>query len=445
MTDLIISVSGLRGIVGTGLTDRVARDYAAAFATSLGGGRVIVARDSRPSGQRIIDAVVAGLTAGGCEPIVAGLAATPTCGVLVGEWAAAGGIEVSASHNPPHWNGIKLFHATGRVLNEREGWQVQSVFTSRAFRTDGPARPNVTQIPHPHAAHLSRVLAAVDVAAIRARRFRVVLDSNHGVGGILGQQLLDVLGCDLRVLGADPDGAFQHPPEPIPQHLTALGQAVCDHAAHVGFAQDPDADRLALVDESGRAIGEELTITLVADHVLARKPGVVVVNLSTTRAVDDVAAARGSTCQRSAVGEANVVDRMLERRAVLGGEGNGGVIVPEVVYVRDSFGGMALVLDALAATGESIADKVARLPQYVMVKQTIQLPADSLRRALERLPGHFPDATPNHRDGLRLDWPDRWLHIRPSNTEPIARIIAEAGSETTAMSLVDAARRALIE
>jgi phosphomannomutase len=444
VSDLIISVSGLRGTVGSGLTATLATEYACAFGTYLDGGKVIVGRDSRPSGAMMAQAVMAGLASAGCDPLEIGLVATPTCGLLVKQLGAAGGVEITASHNPPEWNGIKLFHRDGRVLNAAEADKVKAIFESKKFavrRWDAVGKPS--RYGDPHGAHLTRVLATVDAEAIRRRNFHVVLDSNHGVGGILGSRLLSALGCRATALGGTPDGAFEHPAEPLPENLFALCRAVRENQADIGFAQDPDADRLAIVDETGRAIGEELTISLAAHHVLARTPGLVVVNLSTTRAVEDAAAARGATCERTPVGEANVVERMLKKNAVLGGEGNGGVILPQVVHIRDSFSGMALILEAMALQETSVGQLARRLPPYFMIKDKIEVDATKLPALLRKLAGRYKDAKPNHDDGLRLTWPDRWVHVRPSNTEPIARIIAEAAIESAARDLIADARKSL--
>ena len=438
MSDLIISVSGMRGRIGAGLDATAATDYARAFGTFLGGsGKVIVGRDSRPSGAMLAHAVMAGLASTGCDPIDIGLAATPTTGLLVRQLAAVGGVEITASHNPPDWNGMKLFHREGRVLSGQEGEKVKGLFESKEFKS---CRWNTVGRPSrqgdPHAAHLTRILSVVDAELIRRRVFHIVLDSNHGVGGILGSRMLASLGCRVASLGGSPDGAFEHPPEPVPQNLLALSRAVRERQAHVGFAQDPDGDRLAIVDESGRPIGEEYTITLVAEHVLSKTPGPVVVNLSTTKAIEEIAAARKVRLERTPVGEANVVDMMIKRRAVIGGEGNGGVIHPQVVYVRDSFVGMALVLEAMAVQDASLSQLVHRLPQFTIVKEKLEIDRSKLPSALRKLASRYKVVKSNSSDGLRLDFGDCWLHVRPSNTEPIARLIAEAKTEAAARNLV---------
>lgn len=444
MSDLIISVSGLRGRIGAGLDASVATEFARAYGTFLGGGKVIVGRDSRPSGAMLAHAVMAGLASTGCDPIDIGLSATPTTGLLVRQLGAAGGVEITASHNPADWNGVKLFHKDGRVLNNDEGERVKEIFESRKFtvcRWDAVGKPS--RQGDPHAAHLTRILSVVDAEAIRRRVYHIVLDSNHGVGGILGSRLLAALGCRVTALGGSPDGAFDHPPEPLPENLLALSRAVRERQAHVGFAQDPDADRLAIVDETGRPIGEEYTITLVADHVLSKTPGAVVVNLSTTKAIEDVAALRRAKFERTPVGEANVVEQMIKRRAVIGGEGNGGVIHPNVVYVRDSFVAMALVLEVMALQDATLSQLVRRLPKFSIIKLKLDVNLAKLPGAIRKLSSKFRKAKLNTADGLRIDLGDRWVHVRPSNTEPVARIIAEAHTEADAQQLVEDVRRFL--
>lgn len=444
MSELIISVSGLRGKVGATLTAELATEFARGFGTFLGGGKVIVGRDSRPSGAMLAHAVMAGLASTGCDPVDIGLAATPTTALLVRQLGAAGGVVITASHNPAEWNGVKLIHRDGRVLNSDESERVQSIFESKKFtacRWDAVGKPS--RHGDPHAAHLARVQAVVDAEAIRRRVFHVVLDSNHGVGGILGSRLLTSLGCRVTALGGSPDGAFEHPPEPLPENLRSLCQAVRERQAQIGFALDPDADRLAIVDETGKPIGEENTITLVADHLLARTHGLVAVNLSTTRAIDDVAERHKSKCERTAVGEANVVELMLKKKTVVGGEGNGGVIMPNVVYVRDSFVAMALVLETMAQEDVTISQLVRRLPKYFMIKEKLDVNLAKLSSTMRKLPSKFREAKANLADGVRLDWPDRWAHVRASNTEPIARIITEATTEAAARELADEVRKIL--
>jgi phosphomannomutase len=287
----------------------------------------------------------------------------------------------------------------------------------------------------PHVHHLELVLSTVDVEAVRNGGYRVLLDANHGAGSLLGRRLLEELGCDVTVLGGQPDGLFEHPPEPTAENLASVLMQVIEARADIGFCQDPDADRLAIIDERGRYLGEEYTPVLCIDHVLRSLRGPIVTNCSTSRMSQDLAQKYGVPFYHSAVGEANVVDTMLAHEAVLGAEGNGGIIDPRVGLVRDSFVGMALVLDAMAARRLPVSRLAADLPRYEIIKTKVDLAPEKLPAALEALQSHYADATPNRRDGLRLDWPGRWLLVRGSNTEPIVRIIAEAETSSAAEEL----------
>ena len=292
----------------------------------------------------------------------------------------------------------------------------------------------------PLSKHAELVLATVDVPRIRARRFRVLLDANGGAGSLLGRRLLESLGCQLTVLGGEPNGQFAHPPEPTVENLADVQQQVSKAGAEVGFCQDPDADRLAVIDETGRYLGEEYTLVLCLDHVLRQRRGPVVTNCSTSRMAADLALRYQVPFHHSAVGEANVVACMQHEKAVFGGEGNGGPIDPRVGYVRDSFVGMALILDALAARQRTVGQLADELPRYAIHKTKAPLDPTRVGAALDALRGAFPDAVPSRLDGLRLDWPDRWLLVRASNTEPIIRIIAEAPAAEAAAGLCEQAR-----
>lgn len=444
MPEPIISVSGLRGVVGESLTPEVATRYAAAFAASVPAGDILIGRDSRPSGRMLSLAIHAGLQALGRTTIDAGIIATPTAGVLLRKEKAAGALQITASHNPSPYNGLKLFSGDGRVIPAAAGQAVLD-----RYRNGAPA-----WLPHDRlgamrrcedatSAHLLAVLATVDAERIRQCRFRVVLDSNHGAGSILGRRLLHELACLVTVLGEDPDGQFNHPPEPTAENLAGVLAAVTECGADIGFCQDPDADRLAVIDRSGRYLGEEYTLAMCVDHVLRQHKGPIVANCASSRMSEDLALRHGVPFFRSAVGEANVVDRMLANEAVFGGEGNGGPIDPRVGYVRDSFVGMALLLDAMASRQMTIAQLADELPRYEIVKTKIALKPEKLPAALETLERRFADAAADRRDGLRLDWPGRWLLVRGSNTEPIVRAIAEAPAAEEAASLCAAAAETL--
>jgi phosphomannomutase len=445
MTEPIISVSGLRGVIGESLTPDLAMRFACAFAAEAPAGPIVLTRDGRTTGRMLADAIRGALCAVGRTVIDADIASTPTSGVLVRHYQAAGGIQISASHNPPQYNGLKLFSGDGRVLTARLGEQVLE-----RFRTSNPAWVGYEKIGEvrtcddPHGEHASLVLATVNAERIRQRRFRVLLDSNHGAGSLLGRRLLEDLNCQVTVLGGEPNGRFAHPPEPTAENLSNVCTRVTDVGAVVGFCQDPDADRLAVIDETGRYVGEEYTLALCLDHVLRQRKGAVVTNCSTSRMSEDLAAKYGVPFFRSPVGEANVVDVMLANSAVFGGEGNGGPIDPRVGYVRDSFVGMALILDAMATRGLTLSQLAAELPRYEIYKSKVTLDRDKIPAALDALRRQLADATPDRMDGLRLDWPDhKWLLVRPSNTEPIVRAIAEAKSLAEAKQLCDQAAEVL--
>ena len=440
MPEPIISVSGLRGVIGETLTPEVAIRYAAAFAACVPAGDFVIGRDSRPSGNMLSQAIQAGLQAVGRNTIDAGIVATPTLGILVRKYQAAGGIQITASHNPLPYNGLKLFSAEGRVIPAGPGQKVLE-----RYREGKPAWCDHTQLGRGFTcddsltAHLIAVLDTVDAVCIRQRRFRVVLDSNHGAGGILGRRLMHELSCRVTVLGEEPDGRFEHPPEPTAENLAGVLAAVPANHAHIGFCQDPDADRLAVIDENGRYLGEEYTLALCVDHILRQRKGPIAANCASSRMSQDLAIRHGAAYYRSAVGEANVVDAMLEHKALFGGEGNGGPINPRVGLVRDSFVGMAILLDAMAARNRKIGEMADELPRYEIVKTKISLPGDKIPAALNALEKRFPEAKSDRLDGLRLDWADRWLLVRGSNTEPIVRAIAEAPTAEEANALCQAA------
>jgi phosphomannomutase len=431
---LIVSVSGLRGIVGRTLTPEVAVRYASAFTAALPPGPIVIGRDGRQSGPLLAAAITEHLVAAGRDVVDCGVAATPTVGVAVRDRRAAGGIQISASHNPSRYNGLKLFSHEGRVIPAAAGREVLARFESwPADAVPGVAstRGGVVTLDAA-AAHVDLVAATVDVAAIRRRRPRVWLDAGHGAGSLVARLLFERLGCDAVIEGGTPDGLFEHEPEPTRENLAAWLPRIPATGADVGFFQDPDADRLAIATAAGDYIGEEATLALAVDAVLAKRPGPIVVNCSTSGMSAAIAARHGVPCHVSKVGEANVVDEMLVRGAVLGGEGNGGVIDPRVILVRDSFVSMALVLERLA-TGDplpSVESLAASLPRLVMRKTKVDvspaLRGPALAAALERVAAAFPAARVDRLDGLRVDWAGGWLLVRASNTEPIVRIVAEA-------------------
>ncbi|MHB8970449.1 MAG: phosphoglucosamine mutase [Pirellulaceae bacterium] len=440
MSELIISVSGLRGVIGENLTPELAARFACAYAAGQPAGPLVLARDGRSTGRMLVDAVRGAWLAIGRSVLDAEVAATPTVGVLVREYAAAGAIQVSASHNPPEYNGIKLFSAAGQVLTADEGEQVVARFRAGHIDwVDYQRIGNAQGIDNTTHRHVELLLGIVDRTPIRRRGFHVLLDSNHGSGSVLGQRLLNELGCRVTLLGGQPDGLFSHPPEPTADNLAGICRDVVAAKADVGFCQDPDADRLAVIDERGRYIGEEYTLALCLDQVLRQRVGPVVTNCSTSRMAEDLARKYGVPFFRSPVGEANVVRVMQEQQAVFGGEGNGGPIDPEVGHIRDSFVGMAWILSALAARNARVSELADALPRYEICKTKQVVSRETIPTALRALENHFSDARSDWMDGLRLDWPGEWLLIRASNTEPIVRIVAESSSAAESRRLCDEA------
>jgi len=443
--DLIVSVSGIRGIVGDSLTPEAACRFAAALGTHLTGGRVLVARDSRPSGDMLKHAVFAGLQSVGCTVEDLGIAPTPTVGIAVRNLSAAGAIMITASHNPAPWNGLKLFGPDGAVLAPEQGQHVRMLYDSGAtVRAAWNGIGSLRIPPDVQDDHARAVLEHISAATIASRGLRVLLDGNGGAGGPLGVKLLAEFGCEVVQHQCEADGDFAHEPEPTPANLAEVAPWVKQSGSAVGFALDPDSDRLALIDETGACISEELTLALAVKYRLKQAEGPVVVNMSTSRVIEDIAHAAGCAFHRSAVGEANVVAEMRRVKALIGGEGNGGVIDPRLGWVRDPFIGMGLILSLMAEERKPLSQLVADLPQYSMLKTKFTVPKEKLAPALARIQANWPEAKTNSLDGLRLDGPDWWLHVRASNTEPIVRVIAEAPTEPEAQALCRAAGELLI-
>lgn len=439
----IISVSGLRGIIGESLDPILAIKYTTSFASILTQpGPIVVTRDGRATGSMLASAICGGLSAMGRDVLYADVAATPTTGILVLENGAAGGIQISASHNPAPYNGIKLFGGHGRVVDAAVGEKVIGVYRAYQFPSVTHEKVGtISTIEDTWTRHIAKVLATVDADRIAKKNYKVVLDSHHGAGSIVGKRLLEALNCNVECLGDVPDGLFEHPPEPTEVNLQSTIQRAVEFGADAVFCQDPDADRLAVIDESGNYIGEEYTLAITLNHALKTRKGNVVINCSSSRMSDDICKANGSTLHLSAVGEANVTAKMIELEAVYGGEGNGGPIDPEVGYVRDSFVAMAQVLDALAAAGKTISQLVAEIPRYEICKTKIEIDRAKIESLFEKLAAKYPEARSNTMDGLRLDWDDKWILVRPSNTEPIVRAIAEASTLESAKELCDAAAK----
>ncbi len=444
--ELIITVSGLRGIVDENLTPQVAAEYGGAFGAFLRDKNkdaakrltVCIGRDSRPSGQTLAASVTAGLVAAGIDCIDLGLVTTPTVGIMVRHLNCAGGVIITASHNPSQYNGIKLLLDNGMAPPPDIAEQIKKRFLSKKTEKLKSPLGKITDNKTADDIHLSKVLKLVDTKTIAAKKFTVVLDSINGAGGRPGLKLLNDLGCNVIPLNIEPTGNFAHTPEPIAENLTDLCKAVKKSKADVGFAQDPDADRLAIVDEAGTYIGEEYTLALAAKLIFSKQTGLAAANLSTSRMLDDIANAAGGRVIRTPVGEANVASAMIKNNCIIGGEGNGGVIDLRVGPIRDSLVAMAFVLQLMAQTDKSIRRLVGEIPRYCMLKHKFPADKNTADRLIDDAKKLFPDAILNAADGCRFDLPDAWIHIRPSNTEPIVRVIAEATDEVTAGKYVTA-------
>jgi phosphomannomutase len=439
---LMIGVSGMRGTIGGTLTPAVVSQMACAFAAWLKQNakprsgnhyRVVVGRDSRPSGPWVRDAAAGALGASGIEVIDLEIVTTPGVAMMTRHANADAGIVITASHNPIQWNGLKFLTSEGVAPPKAAADHIIQLYNqqksdlARVQQLAGATRNTET-----HALHVKRVLNYVDVLGISTKRYKIVLDSVNGAGCVATATMLSKLGVQLSHLNSTPNGQFPHEPEPIEKNLTDLAAEVKRQKAAVGFAQDPDADRLAIIDENGIYIGEEYSLALCAKWLLSKRPGVAVTNLSTSRMLDDVAAQHGSRVIRTPVGEANVADAMLRENATVGGEGNGGVIDPRIVMGRDSLVGIAYVLQLMAATGKTVSQLVAEIPRYEIVKTKFECRREDAERAVAAVRQAFASEQIDTQDGIRIDWADSWVHARPSNTEPIMRIIAEAPSRATA-------------
>lgn len=435
---LKVGVSGVRGIVGDSFTPQLAAGFAQAFGTFVGQGPVVVGRDTRPSGLMIEYAVVAGLQSVGCKAILAGVVPTPTLLMTTLHVGARGGIAITASHNPAEWNALKFVDRRGLFLDEARAQELLDIYHQQDFPLVPEADlPTVTAEPYPVERHFKAILEYVDQELIRQRRFRVAVDCCNGVGALYSSFLLrSLLGCDVVPLFDTPSGLFEREPEPLPENLSALRDAVRREKCDIGFAQDPDGDRLAIVSEKGDAIGEDLTLAFATRQVLDRhEQGPVAINLSTSKAVESVARARGSRVVRTRIGETHVAGAMLELGAVVGGESNGGVIIPRIHPCRDSFAGMAVVLELMACTGRTVSELRSDVPEYVVVRDKIPARSEKAPGALRQLRRIYADRQMNFLDGVFIDLDDAWVHARRSNTEPVLRITAEARTHEEAHRL----------
>jgi len=445
---LKISVTGVRGIVGQALTPELLIQFARAFATYMDGGRLMIGRDTRPSGEMVRSAVLSGLLSCGCEVVDLGICPAPTLQFYIKAQNAQGGIAMTGGHNPEEWNALKFIRNDGIYLSAPQGEELLDVYHQGEFRKASwtqirPLERRPEAIPY----HLDHLVAAVDAEAIRARQFVVALDCCNGACSRVTPLLLDRLGCRVLAMNDDPNGHFPHHPDPIPSHMSGLSALVKASGAHVGFAHDASGERLGIVDEQSRALPEEWSLALLTDIELRRKPGLVVTNLSTTSLIDHLAKQHGGTVLRTPVGQAYVAEAVQEHGAVIGGEGSGGIIWPRLHSNHDSLAAIVALLDHMARTGESVGSICERFPRLHMIKRNIHFSPREVFSALEKFRDVLAEdptiVKVDLSDGVRLQWPDGWLHVRASNTESMIRIISEAAEEGRARQLADWAQARL--
>ncbi len=442
---LIISVSGMRGVVGENLTIDVAADYGRAFGTYLKENLseqdlfVCIGRDSRPSGEELKAAIVAGLLSTGIDVIDLGLVTTPGVGVSLRKLGCAGGVIITASHNPNPYNGIKLLLSNGMAPPPEAAEKIKAYYFKKQFNLAGQDNfGKATRDQKADDRHIEKILGIIDKELIAGKKFKVALDSVNGAGGPITKKFLAELGCEVFAVNDEPTGNFAHTPEPTADNLKSFCEFLRNNNVDVGFAQDPDADRLAVVDENGTYIGEEYSLALAAKYIFSKKTGNAATNLSTSRMIDDIAGRAGSKVFRTPVGEANVAKAMIENNCIIGGEGNGGVIDLRVGPIRDSLAAIGLVLQLMSETGKKVSELVSEIGGYYMSKDKFTADRQQGQEIFHQAKETFQDAKLDSADGCRFDFEDGWLHIRASNTEPVMRLIVEARDKIAAQKYVDA-------
>lgn len=441
MKPLKIGIAGVRGIVGETLTPELVIAFTQAFATYLDSGRILICRDTRSSGPMVRAAVVSGLLASGCEVIDLGICPTPTMQLAVGEFNAAGGISITAGHNPAQWNALKFVRGDGLYLNTRQAEELLDVYHQGEFTKAhwNEIRPQV-ETRDAIAHHIKILKQEFDIEAIRARKLTVAVDCCNGACALLSPRWLAELGCRVLAINDEIGSPFPHNPEPKRETMAQLRAVVKAGLADIGFAHDADGERIGIVTETGEALSEEMTLAIAAEIKLSQKPGVVVTHLSTSRTIEAIAAQHHSTVIRTPVGQAYISEAMLEHNAVLGGEGNGAVAIPEIHATNDAAATIGLILEHLAKTHKKISEIAASLPRYTMLKQYVPVAPNLLYSFLSEIRIEAETAGADEidlSDGIKLSWPDGWLHIRASNTESMIRLIAEAETETRANDLLD--------
>ena len=430
MSKLMISVSGIRGIYGESLTPDLAVKFAAKFGTICGKGKIIIGRDSRTTGEALMHAIVSGLLSVGCDVVNLGVVSTPTVLLAVEESDAMGGLAITASHNPQNWNAFKLVDHNGMFFfPERAEAYKQSLETPVEY-ADWDKMGKYEEDTQATERHLKKILSIpyLNIEEIKEKKFKVVIDSVNGAGGLISPLLLKALGCEVIEMNSEPTGHFAHVAEPLKENLTDLCRVVKEQKADIGFATDPDVDRLAIVDNNGEYIGEEFSLILAEKFVLPINPGDLVLNLSSSMTSDDIAREYGVNVHRTKVGEINVGKKMKEIKAPIGGEGNGGIIVPEVHYTRDAPAGMAIILALLAKESRPLSEIVNDIPHYYFHKAKIETKAELLDPIIENAHRIYADFEKDLQDGLKIIGKDFWIHIRKSGTEPIIRVYVESPS-----------------
>lgn len=431
MSTLMVSISGIRGIVGSGLDPEVIVKYTNAYADFVGKGKVVVGRDARITGEMVNQIVTGTLLAKGLDVIDIGICPTPTVQFTVKTLQAQGGIAISASHNPNEWNALKLLNSTGQFMSPDEHQEMKKHLDTESNFVDWTKIGKRTVYTEGLTNHINSVLSLpiIDLEKIKSKKFKILTDCVNGAGAYCIPDLLRKFGCEIIEMNCEKTGIFPRLPEPLPENLIETMKAVKIHNADFAVVVDPDVDRLVLITDKGEPFGEENTITLATDFVLSKTKGNVVVNLSTSRSVEDVAKKNNCEAFRSPVGEANVVQKMKEVGAVIGGEGSGGVIYPALHYGRDALVGIAFTLQYLADSGKKLSEIKEDLPDYFISKKKIELKNVSPDVVIDKLAKKYSSNKINTEDGLRIDFEDHWVHFRKSNTEPIVRIITESKTQ----------------
>ena len=437
MSTLMVSISGIRGIVGDGLSPGTIVKYTSAYADFIGQGKVVVGRDARITGDMVNQIVTGTLLAKGLDVIDIGIVPTPTVQFAVKTLQAQGGIAISASHNPNEWNALKLLNGTGQFMSPKEHEKMKLSLNHEPIYKSWSQIGKRTEYFEALDKHIEAVLnlKLIDINKIRERNFKVLVDCVNGAGAYSIPKLLEKLGCNFIEMNCEKSGIFPRLPEPLPENLIETMKAVKENNVDLGIVVDPDVDRLVLITDKGKPFSEENTITQAVRYVISETPGNIVVNLSTTRAVDDVAKQYGCKVFRSPVGEANVVQKMKEVEAIIGGEGSGGVIYPALHYGRDALVGIAITLQQLVDESCTISDLKDKIPQYYITKKKVELNNVSPDKVISVMIDKYSNEKINTEDGLRIDFSDYWVHLRKSNTEPIIRIITEAKTEALSKGL----------